>query len=154
MAPVLVQRQEEPQPRGVRDLVVKGLPAQTQEGGVGADVAAASGLRRCSSRKMHTGSPVAWIASALDSTFWARPPRGPRRPPGCGHVEAHLHEGGLCAAVLVELQGHLVLARGTLGHVAERDLEDRLVASVEGKQLPTKLHGSPVPTLHTQILLH
>ena len=73
---------------------------------------------------------------------------------GARHVEAHLHEGGLCTAVLVELQGHLVLARGTLGHVAERDLEDRLVASVEGKQLPTKLHGSPVPTLHTQILLH
>ena len=55
---------------------------------------------------------------------------------GGRHVEAHLHEGDLCVIVLVEFQRHLVLAGGALGHIAERDLEDRLVANVEGKQLP------------------
>ena len=36
-------QQEEPQHRGVGDLVVEGLPVQVQEGGVDADVVAASG---------------------------------------------------------------------------------------------------------------
>lgn len=55
---------------------------------------------------------------------------------GGGHIEAHLHERDLCIVVLVELQRHLVLACGALGHVAEGYLEDRLVANVKGKQLP------------------
>lgn len=29
------------------------------------------GVRHCSSLKIHTASPVAWITSALDNTFWA-----------------------------------------------------------------------------------
>ena len=36
-------QQEEPQHRGVGDLVVEGLAVQVQEGGVDADVVAASG---------------------------------------------------------------------------------------------------------------
>lgn len=105
-------------------------------------------------------SPVAWITSALDSTFWAkacegsghkgsplaatpRPPAGPTHLHGIhavllggGHVEPDLHERDLGVVVLVELQRHLVLARGALGHVAERDLEHRLLPDVEGQQLP------------------
>ena len=110
-------------------------------------------------------SPVAWITSAFDSTFWAKACRSTRgswsrwelaaglsgpaqhrgKPHldrvhavllGGWHVEAHLHEGDLRVIVLVELQRHLVLAGGALRHVAERDLEDWLVANVEGKQLP------------------
>lgn len=105
-------------------------------------------------------SPVAWITSALDSTFWAkacegsghkgsplaatpRPPAGPTHLHGVhavllggGHIEPDLHERDLGVVVLVELQRHLVLARGALGHVAERDLEHRLLPDVKGQQLP------------------
>ena len=52
---------------------------------------------------------------------------------GGRHIEAHLHERDLCVVILVEFQCHLILACGALGHVAERYLEDRLVANVEGK---------------------
>lgn len=104
-------------------------------------------------------SPVAWITSALDSTFWAKacegsghkgspsasphPPASPTHLHGVhavllggGHVEPDLHERDLGIIVLVELQRHLVLACGALGHVAERDLEHRLLPNVKGKQLP------------------
>lgn len=117
------------------------------------------GVRHCSSRKMQMASPVAWMTSALDSTFWAKacqgsghqgalaasphPPASPTHLHGVhavllggGHVEADLHQRDLGVVVLVELQRHLVLARGALGHVAERDLEHRLLPNVEGQQLP------------------
>lgn len=104
-------------------------------------------------------SPVAWITSALDSTFWAKACKGsghqgsltasphpPASPThlhrvhaillGGGHVEPDLHERNLGVVVLVELQRHLVLARGALGHIAERDLEHRLLPDVKGQQLP------------------
>lgn len=55
---------------------------------------------------------------------------------GGWHVEAHLHERHLGVVILVELQRHLILACGALGHVAKGDLEDWLVPNVEGKQLP------------------
>lgn len=102
---------------------------------------------------MQMASPVAWITSAFDRTFWAKayehtwvfkqPASAPRRAGQSilGNVqqpniqkpylhrvhsiflrgrdiEAHLHERYFSIIVLVEFQGHLILACCTLGHIA------------------------------------
>lgn len=120
------------------------------------------GVRHCSSLKIHTASPVAWITSALDNTFWANAWRNDNKtalemrwthrsrtivPPHLHgvlpfvrlagrDVEPHLHERNLCVVVLVKLQGDFVLPGGALGHVGQRDLKRRVVVDVERQQRP------------------
>ena len=76
LALVLVGQQEEPQHRGVGDLVVEGLAVQVQEGGVDADVVAASGRQALQLPEDAEASPVAWITFTFDSTFWEKASTG------------------------------------------------------------------------------
>lgn len=110
------------------------------------------GVRHCNSLKIHTASPVAWITSAFDSTFWAKACEKfniliPKHKEDIKSrkwkqnispdlnwilsfislvgwdVKADLHEGDLCVIILVEFQSHLIFPSGTLGHVGKWNLK-------------------------------
>lgn len=57
-------------------------------------------------------------------------------PGGGRDVKANLHERHFGVVVLMELHRDLVLARGALRHVGQRDLERWIVVNVEGQQRP------------------
>uniref|UniRef100_A0A6B0VER5 Secreted protein n=1 Tax=Ixodes ricinus TaxID=34613 RepID=A0A6B0VER5_IXORI len=150
---VLVRQQEETQHRRERDLVVERLSVELDEGREDLDVVATA---RREALELLEGDHG--LAGRLDDVGLGQdvvPERLDRirvRVGVRGHVEAELHERHGGVVVLVELERHLVLGRGTVRHVSQRDfVRGALAVDVERQHAAFEARRAPIPTFEAQV---